>query len=83
MVNEVLYQAGPDFNYAVILSADFFHSFSWGLFIYFLLFLQKRKKTEEKRLSVTEQLTEYIGFISSPLPDISQITKRIKLWELG
>lgn len=27
MVNEILHQIGPDFNYAVILSADFFHSF--------------------------------------------------------
>lgn len=34
---------------------------------------------KEKRLSVTEQLTECIGFISLPLLDISQITKRIKL----
>lgn len=24
-VSEILHQAGPDFNYAVILSADFFH----------------------------------------------------------
>lgn len=28
MRNEILHQAGPDFNYTIILSADFFHSFS-------------------------------------------------------
>lgn len=38
---------------------------------------------EKERLSVTEQLTECIGFISLPPVDISQIKKRIKLWELG
>lgn len=75
-----LHQAVPDVNYAVILSADFFHSFSCGLFIYFLLFFFiEEEEMEKKRLPVTEQLTECIGFISRLLLEISQITKRIKL----
>lgn len=45
-----LHQAVPDVNYAVILSADFFHSFSCGLFIYFLLFffIEEEENGEEK-----------------------------------
>lgn len=53
------------------------------LFTFAILFIEEEENREEKRLSVAGQLTECTGLISLPVLGISQIAKRIKLWELG